>query len=52
VDDRTMEISDADLALLLAEADREAPLLTAARADPHEPGEALDAQILGGLVTP
>jgi hypothetical protein len=44
-------ISDADLELLLAEADREDQLLTTPRSA-SEPREALDAQILGGLVSP
>ena len=45
--------TDADLELLLAEADREDRLLFAPRGGaPAEPREALDEQILGGLVSP
>jgi hypothetical protein len=44
---------DDDLRLLLAEADREDPILTAAPREPAGHGEeALDEQILAGLVTP
>jgi hypothetical protein len=53
MDDPKIRITDADLELLLAEADREDRLLFAPRdAAPSEPREALDAQILGGLVSP
>jgi hypothetical protein len=52
-DDPRIRITDADLELLLVEADREDRLLTAPRTGaPVEPREALDAQILGGLVSP
>jgi hypothetical protein len=46
-------IADADLELLLAEADRDAPILSLPQ-DEHaeEPREALDSQILAGLVSP
>jgi hypothetical protein len=46
-------IPDADLELLLAEADRDEPILSPPR-DEHaaEPREALDSQILAGLVSP
>ena len=45
--------TDADLELLLREADRENPILTAPRtADDGEPRESLDSQILAGLVSP
>jgi hypothetical protein len=46
------KIRDADLELLLAEADREEPFLVAPRADNPEPREEIDEQILAGLVTP
>jgi len=53
VDDPKIQITDADLELLLAEADREDRLLIAAPAGaPREAREALDSQILGGLVSP
>jgi hypothetical protein len=46
-------IADADLDLLLAEADRDDPILSARRDEPAgEPREALDSQILAGLVSP
>jgi hypothetical protein len=47
-------ITDADLALLLAERDREDPLLApAAPREPEpEPAEALDSQILAALISP
>ena len=46
-------ISDADLELLLREADREDPILSAPRpATAEEPRESLDSQILAGLVFP
>jgi len=50
----TTTIRDADLELLLAEADRDEPFLHVPR-DPggrFEPREELDEQILAGLVTP
>jgi len=46
-----IEITDADLDHLLAQSDRDEPIL----ATPHragEPREELDEQILAGLVTP
>jgi hypothetical protein len=47
------KIRDADLELLLAEADRDEPFLVAARPDAkREPKEELDEQILAGLVNP
>jgi hypothetical protein len=53
MDDPKIQITDADLARLLAEADEEDRLLVAAPAErPAEPREALDSQILGGLVSP
>jgi hypothetical protein len=53
VNDPTIQITDADLQLLLAQADREDRLLSAAPVEtPREPREALDSQILGGLVSP
>jgi hypothetical protein len=52
-DPRTTTDSEPDLRLLLAEADREDPILTAApRDDAPASEEALDEQILAGLVTP
>jgi len=47
-----IKITDADLELLLAESDREDPILTTPRTDDGEPREALDQQILAGLVSP
>ena len=48
------QIRDADLELLLTEADREEPFLQAPRAprERFEPREEIDEQILAGLVTP
>jgi hypothetical protein len=46
------KITDADLELLLAEADREDPFLRDPREDAAEPLEAIDSQILAGLVSP
>jgi hypothetical protein len=52
-DPRTTHDSEPDLRLLLAEADREDPILTATPRDDAAEGEdALDEQILAGLVTP
>jgi hypothetical protein len=51
---RPVEIDDAlfaDLDLFLRDSDREAPFLTEPR-DEREPEDALNAQILAGLVTP
>jgi hypothetical protein len=45
-------ISDADLDLLLREADRDDPILSAPRSEGSEPRESLDSQILAGLVSP
>ena len=46
-------ISDADLELLLREADREDPILSAPRPRAgEEPRESLDSLILAGLVSP
>jgi hypothetical protein len=48
-----MNIADADLELLLAEADRDDPILSPARDEfAEEPREALDSLILAGLVSP
>ena len=47
-----MTVTDADLELLLAEADREDPILRDPREDMGEPRESLDSQILAGLVSP
>jgi len=53
MDDPKIQITDADLARLLVEADEEDRLLITAPADTRsEPREALDSQILGGLVSP
>jgi hypothetical protein len=46
------KITDADLELLLSEADREDPILRAPHEDGEEPRESLDSQILAGLVSP
>jgi hypothetical protein len=46
------KITDADLELLLAEADREEPILRDPREDAERPGESIDSQILAGLVSP
>jgi hypothetical protein len=47
------KIRDADLELLLSEADREEPFLVPTRPSaPREPKEELDEQILAGLVNP
>jgi hypothetical protein len=45
-------ITDADLALLLSEGDREDQILAAPPRERPEPSEALDRQILAGLVSP
>ncbi|HET6551692.1 MAG TPA: hypothetical protein VFG79_24705 [Solirubrobacter sp.] len=45
-------INDADLDLLLAEKDRDEPILTRPRESDGEPRESLDSQILAGLVSP
>jgi hypothetical protein len=45
-------VSDADLELLLAESDREDPILRDPRGDARKPHESLDSQILAGLVSP
>ncbi|HWK26133.1 MAG TPA: hypothetical protein VNS09_06200 [Solirubrobacter sp.] len=45
-------VTDADLVLLLREADRENPILSAPPEDDREPRESLDSQILAGLVSP
>ena len=48
------KITDADLELLLAEADRDDPILSVPRtdSDTDEPRESLNSQILAGLVSP
>jgi hypothetical protein len=52
-DPRTTNAAEPDLRLLLAEADREDPILASPlREDATEGEEALDDQILAGLVTP
>jgi hypothetical protein len=50
--ERDPTIRDADLELLLAEADREEPFLVAPRPEKQELSEEIDEQILAGLVTP
>src|SRR5690349_19900834 len=45
-------VSDADLELLLAEADREDPILRDPREDAAQPLDSIDSQILAGLVSP
>jgi hypothetical protein len=47
-----MTITDADLDLLLREADRDDPILSAPRTEGSEPRESFDSQILAGLVSP
>jgi hypothetical protein len=49
---KTTAIADADLDLLLAEADRDDPILSRPRDEAGEPRESLDSQILAGLVSP
>lgn len=50
-DEPTLSFSDADLELLLAEADREDPILREGR--PQDASrESFDSQILAGLVSP
>jgi hypothetical protein len=49
---KTTAIADADLDLLLAEADRDDPILSRPRESPAEPRESIDSQILAGLVSP
>jgi hypothetical protein len=47
------QFTDADLELLLREADREDPILATPRTEPaEEPRESLDSLILAGLVSP
>jgi hypothetical protein len=51
--EREIEIRDADLERLLAEPDRDEPILVARRADEaREAREEIDEQILAGLVKP
>ena len=45
-------VTDADLELLLKEADRDDPILRIPREETEEPRESLDSQILAGLVSP
>ena len=49
---KTTSLSDADLDLLLAEADRDDPFLKPVREETDEPRESIDSQILAGLVSP
>lgn len=52
-DEPTLSFSDADLELLLVEADREDPFLRDGRpGSPEGPREALNELILAGLVSP
>ena len=47
------QFTDGDLELLLSEADRDDPILSAPRPDTaEEPRESLDSLILAGLVSP
>ena len=47
------QFTDADLELLLREADRDDPILSAPRPETaEEPRESLDSLILAGLVSP
>ncbi len=48
----TPTITDSDLDLLLAESDRDDPILSLPRTADREPRESLDSQILAGLVSP
>ena len=50
--ERKINITDADLELLLVERDREDPFLAAPPEREDEPRESLDSQILAGLVSP
>ncbi|HEY7075968.1 MAG TPA: hypothetical protein VH418_11380 [Solirubrobacteraceae bacterium] len=52
MDDPQIQITATDLEWLLAEADREDRLLTGPYQEPEAPREALDSQILAGLVSP
>ncbi len=47
-----VNITDADLELLLVEGDREDPFLAVPREPEGEPRESFDSQILAGLVSP
>jgi hypothetical protein len=47
-----VNFSDADLELLLAEADRDDPFLVVPAEPEGEPRESIDSQILAGLVSP
>jgi hypothetical protein len=51
MDEPKIEIRDADLELLLAERDRDDPILSLPYEE-GEPRESLDSQILAGLVSP
>jgi hypothetical protein len=47
------QFTDGDLELLMREADRDDPILSAPRPEmAEEPRESLDSQILAGLVSP
>ena len=48
---RTEDLTN-DLELLLRESDREDPILPEVRAQGQEPQDAIDEQILAGLVSP
>jgi hypothetical protein len=52
MDDPQIQISATDLERLLAEAEREDRLLAAPYEESEAPREALDSQILAGLVSP
>jgi hypothetical protein len=51
VNEPKINITDADLELLLVETDRDDPILALPERD-DEPRESLDSQILAGLVSP
>ena len=52
MDDPQIQITATDLERLLAEAEREDRLLAGPYEAPRAPREALDSQILAGLVSP
>jgi hypothetical protein len=52
MDDPQIQITATDLERLLAEAEREDRLLAGPYDEPEAPREALDSQILAGLVSP
>jgi hypothetical protein len=52
MDDPDIQITATDLYRLLTESEREDRLLVSPYEDPEAPREALDSQILAGLVSP